>query len=381
MLCNIGIIGSVIFISFMLISLIKTIKLLKDTYENENYKNICMYSLMIQIWFLIYGYSGNGIFDINEMYFYVVAIAMSLSVAIDKHKYSGGLFSALATVVIAEGGVCYGAGFIDNFNVAQIRVDDISDLYKLQGSKYVQSKVEHSYELVESDLRNKKKVLYSGTSCIIAGLLAFLSVKKVSTVGLITCDLICHGVPSPLLWKNNIERQTKKYGEIQSVNFRDKKNGWHSHIESYAFKNGKIIDEKFYTDLFYSHVALRKSCYECRYIKNEEKPADITMADFWGITEATIDIEDDNTGISLAVLRTDKGEELLRKSNLLVCNIDAVSAMVNNMNSPAKPPIWKEKFWRDYKAKGYEYCLKKYSIYGGLWFKIKRRVLKKMGKW
>lgn len=88
MLCNIGIIGSVIFISFMLISLIKTIKLLKDTYENENYKNICMYSLMIQIWFLIYGYSGNGIFDINEMYFYVVAIAMSLSVAIDKHKYS-----------------------------------------------------------------------------------------------------------------------------------------------------------------------------------------------------------------------------------------------------------------------------------------------------
>ena len=296
-------------------------------------------------------------------------------------RQSGGLFSALATVVIAEGGVCYGAGFIDNFNVAQIRVDDISDLYKLQGSKYVQSKVEHSYELVESDLRNKKKVLYSGTSCIIAGLLAFLSVKKVSTVGLITCDLICHGVPSPLLWKNNIERQTKKYGEIQSVNFRDKKNGWHSHIESYAFKNGKIIDEKFYTDLFYSHVALRKSCYECRYIKNEEKPADITMADFWGITEATIDIEDDNTGISLAVLRTDKGEELLRKSNLLVCNIDAVSAMVNNMNSPAKPPIWKEKFWRDYKAKGYEYCLKKYSIYGGLWFKIKRRVLKKMGKW
>lgn len=298
-----------------------------------------------------------------------------------KQSQSGGLFSALATVVIAEGGVCYGAGFIDNFNVAQIRVDDISDLYKLQGSKYVQSKVEHSYELVESDLRNKKKVLYSGTSCIIAGLLAFLSVKKVSTVGLITCDLICHGVPSPLLWKNNIERQTKKYGEIQSVNFRDKKNGWHSHIESYAFKNGKIIDEKFYTDLFYSHVALRKSCYECRYIKNEEKPADITMADFWGITEATIGIEDDNTGISLAVLRTDKGEELLRKSNLLVCNIDAVSAMVNNMNSPAKPPIWKEKFWRDYKAKGYEYCLKKYSIYGGLWFKIKRRVLKKMGKW
>lgn len=113
----------------------------------------------------------------------------------------------------------------------------------------------------------------------------------------------------------------------------------------------------------------------------ERKPADVTMADFWGIKEANLDLIDDNSGISLAVTHTDKGLSLVRESNLLIYDLDAVTAMKNNMQSSAKAPVWREEFWKKYHDKGYEYCLKKYSIYGGIKFKIKRRILKKLGKW
>lgn len=294
---------------------------------------------------------------------------------------SGGLFAAVASIVLSEGGTCYGAGFIENYEVAQIRIDNIDNLYRLQGSKYVQSNPQDSFLMVEEDLRSGNKVLYSGTSCMIAGLYSYLSLHKVCQDNLITCDLICHGVPSPQLWKDNIEGQIHRHGRLINTNFRDKKNGWHSHIESYVFENGIVVDEAYYTDIFYSHAALRECCYACKYVDNSKKTADITMADFWAISNAHIDLIDDNTGISLAITHSPKGIDLLKKANLLIIDIDAVSAMVNNLHSSARPPQWRNNFWKDYKKHGYEYCLKKYSIYGGLAFKLKRRILKMIGKW
>lgn len=298
-----------------------------------------------------------------------------------KESQSGGLFSAVASVVLSEKGICYGAGFAEDYEVFQLRIDSIDDLHRLQGSKYVQSNPSNSYKQVENDLRSGRWVLYSGTSCMIAGLYSYLSFHKVCLDNLVTCDLICHGVPSPQLWKDNIQRQIHQYGKLIKTKFRDKKHGWHSHVESYLFESGAVVDEGYYTDLFYSHVALRACCYECKYINNEIKPADITMADFWGISDTKIELTDDNTGISLAITHSTKGLDLLRRANLLVIDIDAASATINNMHSSAQLPQWRNQFWKDYKKHGYEYCLRKYSIYGGIVFKLKRKILKMIGKW
>ena len=298
-----------------------------------------------------------------------------------KTSQSGGLFSAVASVVLAEGGVCYGAGFVNGFKVAQTRVNSLEDICKLQGSKYVQSDPNATFQMAEEDLKQGKLVLYSGTSCLIAGLYSYLSLRKVDTENLMTCDLICHGVPSPKMWDDNIKLQIQKHGNLKAAKFRDKKFGWHSSKESYLFESGEEISEAYYTDLFYSHAALRTGCYNCHYAKNECKPADITMADFWGISGTKIDLKDDNTGISLAVTHTKKGNELLEKSDLTIIEIDAQAAMLNNMKTSPKPPKWRENFWKDYEKHGYEYCLKKYSIYGGIPFKIKRRILKQLGVW
>lgn len=183
-----------------------------------------------------------------------------------RESQSGGLFSAIAETILVKGGICYGAAIDDNFGVRQLRIDSIDDLNKLQGSKYTQSNPEGSFELVAKDLHSGFKVLFSGTSCMIAGLYNYLNLKKINTEELFTCDLICHGVPSPLLWRDNIELQQNRHGKLKVVNFRDKKNGWHSHLESYLFQNGELVDEGYYTDLFYSHVALRKCCYQCQYV-------------------------------------------------------------------------------------------------------------------
>lgn len=165
---------------------------------------------------------------------------------------SGGLFTALAEVVLDRSGVCYGAAVCGDLVVRQTRITEKSELYKLQGSKYVQSSVEESFKEVEKDLKKGLLVLYSGTSCAVDGLKRYLTQKKADTSKLVTCDLICHGVPSPLMYRENLKRLEKQNGSgITDVDFRNKKKyGWTAHVETYRFQNGEELDEAFYTDLF-----------------------------------------------------------------------------------------------------------------------------------
>lgn len=110
---------------------------------------------------------------------------------------SGGVFSALAEDCIQSGGIVFGAGFSENLQVNHMCVDNIDDLYKLRGSKYVQSSIGQTYKECKQFLISGRKVLFSGTPCQIGGLKAFLG-KEYDA--LLCVDIICHGVPSPLLW-------------------------------------------------------------------------------------------------------------------------------------------------------------------------------------
>ena len=144
---------------------------------------------------------------------------------------SGGIFSALANYILEEQGIIFGAAFSDDFLVKHIMIDNKDDLYKLRTSKYLQSSLGDIYKEVEKKLNEGKKVLFTGTSCQINGLYGYLN--KIYE-NLYTQDIICHGVPSPKVWKNYLKyRQEKDLESPTKINFREKTIGWIKKLEKY----------------------------------------------------------------------------------------------------------------------------------------------------
>ena len=225
---------------------------------------------------------------------------------------SGGIFSILAEYIIKNSGVVYGAGFDEDFNIKHKRILYSTDLDLLRGSKYVQSSIGDIYKQVKDDLESNKLVLFTGTPCQVEGLRSYL---KKEYVNLMTMDFICHGVPSPLVWKKYLEEMKKsKQENIKNIYFRNKDIGW----KNFSLKI--VFDEKIYSntlnnDLFMKgflrDVYLRPSCYNCKF-KKINRIGDITVADFWGI-ENILPKMDDDKGISLIVIHSEKGKQLFDK--------------------------------------------------------------------
>lgn len=233
---------------------------------------------------------------------------------------SGGIFSILAEYIIKNNGIIYGASFDENFNIKHKRILCNTDLDLLRGSKYVQSSIGDIYKQVKNDLESNRQVLFTGTPCQVEGLRSYL---RKEYVNLITMDFICHGVPSPLVWKKYLEEMKKsKQENIKNIYFRNKDIGWK------VFSLKIIFDEKIYInnlskDLFMKgflqDVYLRPSCYSCKF-KKTNRVSDITVADFWGI-ENILPKMDDDKGISLIVIHSEKGEQLFDKlSETMILN-------------------------------------------------------------
>lgn len=226
-----------------------------------------------------------------------------------RRSQSGGAFYGMAIRMLERGGVVYGAGFTGHFHVAHKRVTTMQELEELRGSKYVQSDMRDVFPQVKADLRAGRPVLFSGTPCQVSGLQSYVGVKMQSQ--LYTVDLVCHGVPSPAVWHDYLDYVERKEGEpCTGVNFRDKSFGWGSHEETFCFASGRKITRSTYRYLFYKHYMLRDSCFQCPYT-NLKRCSDITVADFWGWPKVGNGQFDDNKGVSLVLVNSDKGKELL----------------------------------------------------------------------
>lgn len=151
---------------------------------------------------------------------------------------SGAAFVAISDYILEQGGVVYGAGYKDHFRVAHKRATTKEERDEFRGSKYVQSDLSGVFQMVKEDLRNGLMVLFSGTPCQTAGLNSFISRKL--RENLVLVDIVCHGVPSPFIWRDYIAYLEKRSGrKISVVNFRDKEiYGWEDHRESFEFENG-----------------------------------------------------------------------------------------------------------------------------------------------
>lgn len=234
---------------------------------------------------------------------------------IREESSSGGMFSLISESVIKEGGVVFGAEFDSNWGVRHTFVETCDELSRFRGSKYLQSVIGDTYSEAKQFLNSGRKVLFSGTPCQIAGLKNYLGKDYEN---LLTLDIVCHGVPSPMVWKKYLE--SLAIMPVTDVSFRDKKCGWKGYKVkiSSAKTDVKEINEFFlqnrFMQVFLSDLSLRPSCYNCKF-KSGSSGSDITLGDFWGIDRIDPAIDDDR-GMSLILVNTSKGERSVRECGM-----------------------------------------------------------------
>lgn len=322
---------------------------------------------------------------------------------------SGGVFTMLAESVIKSGGVVFGAAFDQQWKVVHTCATTIGGLQKFRGSKYLQSQTNNTFKEAEAYLKQGRQVLYSGTPCQVAGLKRYL---RKDYDNLLTVDFICHGVPSPGVFRTYLRDEINRHSarqsggkntvllpciplvaesdglgggdvKIQSVSFRDKRKGWkkfgfalglskasaagekNSVLLSYSPLNKDLFMRGFLRDLY-----LRPSCYACP-AKELKSGSDITLGDFWGIETLLPELDDDR-GISAVTANTEKGRALLQELNAEQTEVAYREVVKRNpalVHSASEPKGRKAFFEADgltFEAKIKKLAKTPFSLYGML---------------
>ncbi len=299
---------------------------------------------------------------------------------------SGGLFTLIAESILDKDGVVFGAAFDEDFNVIHTYTEEKAGLELFRGSKYVQSVIGETYKQAKEFLENGRTVLFTGTPCQIGGLYAYLGKNYEN---LITQDLICHGVPSPAVWRKYLEyRECVSRAGARGISFRRKTCGWKKFYVSFEFSNdteyvSKLTDDP-YMQAFLSNLCLRPSCYDCSF-KTKHRQADITLADFWGIQNFLPEMDDDK-GTSLVVLHSDKGinvfEKIKNEITFKEVPLDNAIAYNSSMVKSVDMPKKRKTFMNDIQIGPFDKVVKKYrsvSFYGKLKTKLKT-ILRKISR-
>lgn len=303
---------------------------------------------------------------------------------------SGGAFTEIAKLILAKGGVVFGVAMDEKLQARHIYIDKVSELYKLRGSKYVQSVIGDSYKEAKSFLESKREVLFSGTPCQIAGLQNFLH-KKYDN--LTTVDIICHGVPSPKVfedYKKYIETIIKE--RITDIKFRCKKSSWiffnmgiNSHVEKNGNKNYSYIGN-YYADPYLRGFSrdniLRPNCYHCQYT-SIYRVSDFTIADWWGYKKISKEDKNfDRKGVSLVMCNTEKASFMVKKLDMKLKERTLQEALKTNLSliQPFPEPKTRNVFWKDYAQINFQEMVNKWmypekiplSLYILIYYREKR---------
>ena len=250
---------------------------------------------------------------------------------------SGGMFHALARWTIEQGGVVFGARFNDQWEVVHDYTETIEGIEPFMRSKYVQSRIGDTFKQAKQFLDAGRQVLFVGTPCQIGGLKAYL---KKDYEKLLMVDLICHGVPSPGVWRNYI-LFVSHGSNIKAINFRDKSNGWRHQSVTIITDQDVIktshVENPFFRG-FINNVYLRRSCYNCIF-KQIHRMSDITMADYWDIQLKNPDMYD-NRGTSAIFTHTEKGCVALRNMNNFKLKNEEIGDIISGNSSMIHSEVW-----------------------------------------
>ncbi len=319
---------------------------------------------------------------------------------------SGGIFSMLAERTINNGGIVFGARFDGSWQVVHDQAETIEGLNAFRGSKYVQSDMSDCFARAKRLLDSGREVLFSGTPCQIAGLKKYLGKEYPN---LLAVDIICHGIPSPLVWQNYIETVKKSKGgknsafshsdnagnaKIDFISFRDKQKGWKKYSLALRLTKATAAGEQNTAWLsaihhndpfmrsFLQDLILRPSCYACAS-KSGKSGSDITIADFWGIENIRPDFDDDK-GVSLVIVNSEKGTEYFESINTekTTCSIDDATKCNPSYYHSVKCPKHRDYFFKKIRQSDCETILNKIAkknlppIWRRIASRIKRVILK-----
>lgn len=234
--------------------------------------------------------------------------AINLDENIRFKSSSGGVFYAIAKWIIEQKGIVFGARFNEEWQVIHDYTETLEGIAPFMGSKYVQSFIGDSYVLAKKFLDDGRWVLFSGTPCQLRGLRSFLGIEYER---LLQVDIICHGVPSPGVWRRYLNEISNKT-TITNISFRDKGDGWKDYSVQ-IIMNDRILRERFknniYMQGFLKDVFLRNSCYDCKF-RDLHRNTDLTLADYWGVDIQCPSMFDDK-GTSLVFTHSKKGLQIL----------------------------------------------------------------------
>lgn len=284
---------------------------------------------------------------------------------------SGGIFASYATEILNKGGVVYGCAMIEKDGKLYSRHIGISkknDLWRLKGSKYVQSDMGTVYYDIREQLEQKITVLFSGTPCQVAGLKSFLN-KDYDN--LYTLDIICHGVPNVKLFQEYIAYVEKKMkGKVIEFRFRDKTAGWKLFGKMTLKKQNnvkKIVlfepEKSSYYQMFLDQYTYRESCYSCPYA-SDRRPGDITIGDYWCVELAHPELMRDNggnitpeAGVSCMIINNFHGRQMMQKYGngiqYFESSYENVAKYNGQLSRPSNLKPEREKVFKIYRDDGY----------------------------
>lgn len=306
---------------------------------------------------------------------------------------SAGIFTLLAENVIKSGGVVFGARFDKNWDVEHAYTDVINGIGQFRSSKYVQSRIGNTYTVAKVFLDQGRIVMYTGTPCQLAGLHKYL---RRDYDNLISVDVICHGVPSPGIWRDYLRNAISPFGrknsvssfrysplserdatQIKGISFRDKRLGWkkfsfvlqtsqgYSRSEENTVSSSykPLIQERHYRNLFLqgflSNIILRQSCYSCPARKGRSG-SDLLLGDYWGVKNFYPEFYS-REGVSMALAYSEKGKKLIEKLDLDIIEISYNDTKGNsNIEYDVSTPEARTPFFIEYRERGInalvDYC-------------------------
>lgn len=283
---------------------------------------------------------------------------------IRKNSTSGGAGTALAEKIIKNNGTVYGAYLDKIYSLKHIRIDSADNLSLLQGTKYIQSDMTGIFNELKHDLESGKPVLFTGTPCQVAGVKNYVSQRRIDDKNLYLCDIICHGVPSPKVFKDYINwlKDTEK-DSIKKYHFRNKSVSWRGDSSVAETEKSEYIHNKntsAFLNMYYSNNLTNDSCFNCRFT-SQDRVSDLTISDFWGIEKDNPHFED-KLGVSMVMVNTPKGQKLFDMTDGEKAEANIENAKQPQLKEPPKKPQAYNDFWKQYKEIGIDYAIKNFGI-------------------
>lgn len=313
-------------------------------------------------------------------------IARHTDEAILRVSSSGGVFTALAEYALSQGGLVLGAVFDEQFMVCHTTAVTAEALLPMHGSKYLPSDITSIFSIVENALGNKRTVLFTGTPCQVAAVRRFVEVRKLPNSDcLITMDLLCHGIASPVIWRDYLADIGARYGKPAEIYFRSKDKGWSHHAMKIKLSDGGDISDVVnramdFFILWTSQCMTRLSCHYCPF-SCSERTGDFSTGDFVGIEKLqyAYPIED---GVSLMMANSDRARLLTKQLPMILQPVSLQQGAQPSLQYPVAPPRDRKRFWKTYRAQGFSGIVRHYGHYRlekWLVYKMIVPVCKKLG--